>query len=110
MALPGGEPMPWYCPKCGQVAIEKDGFWWCTSALQFSKHLGDRLTKTYSAMFIPGRRPPVGLPGVDSPWFCPACCAVVGNDVCPEGHPSLRPFVFDLIERHPHDDGHGRYF
>ena len=65
--------MPWYCPKCGEVAVEQDGIWSCRSGrLQFSKSLGDRLAVTYAQDFMPGQvadsglRPPNG--------FCPACC------------------------------------
>jgi hypothetical protein len=102
--------MQWYCPKCGQVVVEKDGYWTCSSGgLVFSKHLGGLLAETYGASFTPGREP--ALPRQPSTEFCPSCCATLdGEHVCPECHRSLKRFRYELIERHPHADGTGKYY
>jgi hypothetical protein len=99
----------WYCPKCGQEVVEKDGIWACTSGgLEFSMRVGGQLAATYGASFLPGRKP--AAPMQVGVLFCPSCCAVLGREyVCPECHRSLRQFIFQLIEIHPHADGNGKY-
>ena len=107
------ETMPsaiqWYCPKCGELVVEKSGLWECSSGgLQFSEHLGGRLAATYGAAFIPGRKPAV--PMQIETLFCPACCVAVDREyACPECGRGLRPFIFELIEFHPHADGRGSW-
>jgi hypothetical protein len=104
--------MAWYCPKCGQVAVEKNGMWTCSSGgLEFSKDLGDRLAAAYSAVFVAGGTAPLRLPNATSLWFCPACCLPVDPEgSCAQGHSTLKPFLFELVELHPHADGRGKYF
>jgi hypothetical protein len=101
--------MQWYCPKCGQPTVEKNEVWTCSSGgLEFSKHLGGLLAATYCASFIPGRKPvpPMQL----ATLFCPSCCTPVDREaICPECHRSLQPFMHELVEFHPHADGHGKY-
>src|SRR3954470_3431490 len=97
--------MQWYCPKCGQLVVEENGLWECSSGgLQFSQSLRERLAATYGASFVPGRKP--ALPMQVSTLFCPSCCTPLDPDaVCPECGRDFRPFVYPLIEWHPHAVG-----
>ena len=45
------------------------------------------------------------LPESGASWFCPACRIALGDDMtCADCGGSLKPFHFQLVEIHPHEN------
>ena len=104
-----------YCPKCA-APLEDDpgGFLRCSSGqLEFSLDLSRKLRAAYGA-----------APALDAAipteqnfrvslekFFCPRCAGTLPSDgACLSCGMSLRPFIYVLIEHHPHGDGRGGFF
>jgi hypothetical protein len=77
--------------------------------------LAPALERRLRAYFLDGateRTAPFPV-GVGGEWFCPACGvrtteATPGDVRCPSCDRSLKGFLYELVERHPHRDPDGR--
>ncbi len=95
-----------YCPKCCALMSNATGAWMCTNGLELSANFGEKLEATYRSAFRGGRAGSFKLqPGV---WYCPSCGIQLDEQMsCDECGKSLRPFLYELVELHPHPDGKG---
>lgn len=99
-----------YCLKCGQLlAVEERGKFVCPSGLHFSLALSRRLREFYPAAVNNPieTRAPGGMPP-----FCPGCGCSLGERAgrCVKCGLLLPPdIVYQMIELHPHPDGHGGF-
>ncbi|MCB9556508.1 MAG: hypothetical protein H6707_10425 [Deltaproteobacteria bacterium] len=96
-----------YCPKCGAPLAKENGRWSCTSGgLKLSRRFGERLEQQFAARYQAGRRT-AGEMNFVAGLYCPSCGVPTTSDSCPECSQSLRAFIWELVELHPHADGKG---
>lgn len=102
-----------YCPKCNSL-LEEDRRGWlrCSSGqLEFSIDVSRRLRAMHGERAL-GSEPNPTFTGLD--FFCPGCGIAIpkgtADATCSSCGVALRPFVFALIELHPHGNGAGAYF
>lgn len=103
-----------YCPKCGSTLSENaDGTFMCANGLPLSRRLSQRLRDAYGASMndSSAQTPLQGWQG----WYCPGCGTNLAHT--PSGEPCpgcgivlSRLVVYEMIELHPHPDGHGGFF
>ena len=69
-------------------------------------HLGDCLEERFAGGYKPGR---LGAGDMRiNLWYCPSCGTPTDGEMrCPDCARSLRDFLYDLVELHPHTDGKG---
>ena len=96
-----------YCPKCAEPLEKRRGTWHCTSGgLELSRHMGDHLEERFSADYKPGRRFATDMR--INRWYCPSCGVPTDGEMrCPDCAHSLRDFLYELAELHPHAAGNG---
>jgi len=96
-----------FCPKCGELLAEVNGELAC---IQGSMSLSARMRRDLDECFVArSRMPPES--NFDfrwgGNWFCPGCgCKMQeesGAVTCPECHRNISPFLYHLVELHPHD-------
>ena len=96
-----------YCPRCGDVMDDSGPTLRCVRGnMPLSPHLDQRLRDG----FTKGGQPPDEGARVNwgGHWFCP-CCGVRmshrdGRVSCPDCGRALSPYLYQLIEIHPHED------
>jgi hypothetical protein len=111
-----------YCPKCGELMEEIE--WYGSTELrkevtykcprgymELSLDLAKRLHEAFIARSVPPKEPvATGRSSFfwGGNWFCPACGVsmkeIQGTTavVCPNCRGNLGPFIYHLIELHPH--------
>ena len=101
-----------YCPKCS-APLDEDPRGWlkCSSGqLEFSVDISRKLRAAYGGVAAAAVTTP-DLTGGD--FFCPGCATAIPKGkgtACPSCGVSLRPFIWSLVELHPHGNGAGGYF
>jgi hypothetical protein len=96
-----------FCPRCGESLEEINGWLTCRKGnMELSTHLAEGL----KACFIDKKRNPSDKPftfKVGGRWSCPGCGVPMvehaGLIQCPTCSLCLNEFIYNLVERHPHD-------
>jgi uncharacterized Zn finger protein (UPF0148 family) len=96
-----------FCPKCNNPLTETNKEVVCSSGeMYLSQHLSDR----FKACFITQTSSPSEIKfsfQVGGQWFCPDCgVREIENDGvvrCPKCGISLNEFIYELVERSPHN-------
>ncbi|MGC4115584.1 MAG: hypothetical protein QM765_13465 [Myxococcales bacterium] len=94
-----------FCPKCGDSMTDTGNGLECRRGrMPLSQRLERRLRAAYEAGEAKKLQPaPTPTFEVGGTWHCPACGAAVDPDlVCSTCKKSLRPFIYELVELHPH--------
>jgi hypothetical protein len=77
------------------------GVWRCGNGLELSISLGGKLADQYAASFRPGRH--ASFPVKIGVYYCPGCSTQLDAAMtCTDCGKSLRPFLYELVELHPH--------
>jgi hypothetical protein len=101
-----------FCPKCGDAMSEDGPEIECVRGqMGLSQFLAKRLSDSFVARSVPPKEPvPIGY-RIGGTWFCPGCGVemeeVAGTNgmICPDCKGNLGPFIFELVEFHPHRFG-----
>ena len=100
-----------YCPKCSDVLeVGANGALSCKrGGMDLSKHLERQLRECYVERIRVPRDDPFAVE-IGGQWFCPGCGVRAvethpGDLRCPRCRYSLREFIRELIELHPHAAG-----
>ena len=96
-----------FCPKCNNLLTKINKEMICLEGeMHLSQHLTNRLEDCYITK--------ISLPNelkfsfqVGGKWFCPGCGVGEIEDngvvICPQCNLSLNEFIYELIERSPHN-------
>jgi hypothetical protein len=98
-----------YCPRCARPLTLQDEVWRCERGeMELSRSLGLRLAARFATGG--GEEPAADSSApVGGHWYCPACGVPMDGDArCPACMRSLRTFLFELVELHPHADAGSR--
>jgi hypothetical protein len=101
-----------FCAKCGtELTVGERGNFVCSRGLEFSSHLSDLFRERYTS--VAHDAVVATAPAASARSFCPGCGVPVKSLEQPClacGGSLTRPMMFQLIEFHPHPDGHGSFF
>ena len=101
-----------FCPKCGQLlTYTLDERLVCAAGkMEFTQHLTSKFEECYLAQTRNPREMKFNFV-VGGEWYCPVCGVSAkeedGHIRCPKCNRSLNEFIYQLIERHPHNEVHG---
>ena len=101
-----------YCPKCGDELDESGTEIQCVRGqMGLSQHLARGLYASFVARTVPPRELGPASFRWGGVWFCPGCGIemkeVVGTNgvLCPACKGNLGPFIYEIVEFHPHRFG-----
>jgi hypothetical protein len=101
-----------FCAKCGtELTVGERGNFVCPRGLEFSTHFSDLLRERYASAV--NNRVVAPTVAESNRSFCPGCGVPLKSleQPCMSCGGSLtRPMTFQLVEFHPHPDGHGSFF
>jgi hypothetical protein len=102
-----------HCPKCGDAMDEDDATAKCVRGeMELSQFLAKGLHDSFVARSVAPKQPvPSKAFRWGGSWFCPGCGVLMSEVpdtngvICPDCGGNLGPFIYQLIEHHPHRFG-----
>lgn len=98
-----------FCPKCGETLVDVAGELTCPRG---NMGLSQKMASDLYECFVTETRLPKEREynfQWGETWFCPGCgIQMIEGDKgavrCPQCHKNLSEFIYNLIERHPHEN------